>query len=146
MAARLNMNNFLPIAVLFAALLSCCTGAAVADPKPQPGAAYTPADYKGPELAAKCDGAELQVSVKVQTGGYGFELRETGRAADHTFVKITLIAPGEGEVVTQALETKVLRVQMKKETGPVQVLLQQIQRGANYIVDPEFVLAKIVPR
>ncbi len=97
-------------------------------------------------MTVKFVGTELHVSVQVNTGGYQLELRETGRGSDHTFVKICLTAPGGDEVVTQALEVKFLRIPLKKETGPVHVHLQQVQRGAHYITPPEFELAKVLPR
>ena len=108
--------------------------------------ARTPAGYKGPELSAKLVGSELHVSVQVNTGGYRLELRETGRGSDHTFVKVCLTAPGDGEFTSQAFEVELLRIPLIRETGPVHVHLQQVQRGVHYITEPEFVLAKILPR
>ena len=97
-------------------------------------------------MSFEASASELRVSVQVKSGGYELDLRETGRSGDHTFVKIRLTAPGAGELVTEALETKALRVPLPKEAGPVHVQLQRLQRGAHYLTTPEFELAKIAPR
>lgn len=140
------MHNLISLPLWLAILLAGCTGAA------EPGSTsgrkkpQTPDSYKGPSMATKIVGDELQVTVTVSSSGHRLELTETSRDGDHTSVKLRLTAPGVTEAVTAALEDKSIKVALKAEPGPVHVFLQQVQRDVEYFVEPEFVLAKIVPR
>jgi hypothetical protein len=134
------------MSLLFAVLLTSCAGGASAGEgsgSPQP---TTPDGYKGPAMDVSLDALELSVSIEVRSGGYRLELRETARADTHTDVKLRFTAPANDEGVTQAFEVKVVKISLKPESGPIHVHLQQIQRGLEYLVEPEFQLGKIIPR
>lgn len=116
------------------------------EPSPEGPSSVAPEGYQGPDVEAGIEGDELQIKITVSTGGYKLRLMETLRQENTTHVKVCLEAPSEKEAVTQAVEDKALSVAMVEAMGPVHVHLQQIQRGAEYVVEPEYVLARIVTR
>ncbi|MCB9869397.1 MAG: hypothetical protein H6836_03135 [Planctomycetes bacterium] len=112
---------------------------AATNPTPGPKPTYT-----GPKVAAAWKGSELAVDCTVPTGGFQLKLIETKRDAQHTVVQLCLTAPREGAVVTQAIETKSVRVALPEEAGAVHVCVQRITDGAHYMVAPPFELACVV--
>jgi hypothetical protein len=140
------MNISLSLPLLLIVFFTGCAGSAPAENDPGQASPRTPEGYKGAAMTAKIGSGQLSVSIEVPTGGYRLELVETARESSHTDVKLRLTAPGVKEAVTQALETKVVKVALQSESGPIHVHLQERQRGAEYFVEPEFQLGKIVPR
>lgn len=105
--------------------------------------------YDGPELTAELETMESQppqyaVNVKVQcmTGGYDLALSTTRRHGDATHVLLVLTEPGADEMVMQVLETRQLRVLLSEVSGPIQIGVQRVKRGAKDAAPPPFKLAK----
>ncbi len=140
------MNIRLSALLLAAVFLSGCAGSAPAGGGSAKPEVRTPPGYKGPAMDVSLDGRELSVSIGVPTGGFRLELRGTARGDAHTDVKLRLLSPAADEGVTQALETKTVKVLLGAESGPIHVHLQQKQKGAEYLVEPEFQFGKIISR
>jgi hypothetical protein len=122
-----------------------------AEPSPKPGEApptvqQPELDYRGPRVVAALVGGALDVAIHVNTGGHALAAKATRREDGHTVVELGLTAPGDGEVVTQALEVVRVQVALPAQSGPIHVRVQQVQRGVHYLVEPGFQLAAVVAR
>lgn len=124
-------------------LLASCGGG----PEPLPFFQRQPG-YDGPPVEVR-RGLEdrlpgMCAQFRVPTSGYVATLRDTVNDGDSMTIRITLIKPGEGEVVA-ALATTVEAAfpEMVLRHEKVVLAVQQIQRGVSYVVDPEFVPALV---
>lgn len=128
-------------------LLCGCRSAPAPAPQPKEASDRAPENYGGPAVEASfLNPRDLRVTVTAPSGGHRFVLRETGRRGGVTFVKLTLEAPGQGAAAPTVIEKKTVRVPLLAEKGTVHVLVQQIERGAQYLTPPEFTLARIIDR
>lgn len=81
---------------------------------------------------------------RVPSAGYVATLRDTSSEGDSVTVRITLIKPGEGEVVAAMAGTvEAAFPESVLDAERVVIAVQQIQRGVSYVVDPEFVPALV---
>ena len=122
--------------ILLSALLAACAET----PDPVSEASF---DYAGPPVHAVREGDRMQVAVRVPTAGYRFVLASSRNAQGVGVYRFRLTAPPEGAVVAQVVETKSLEVALV-DAGTAHVEIQQVQEGAHYLVEPEFVLAAVL--
>jgi hypothetical protein len=118
-------------------LAAACAGSHPADAnEPE-----EPMDWSGPPVRA-VPGEPPVVEVQVPTGGYELRRDEDEGGA----VRLTLTSPGEGELVTEALET--LRVELRDAPAqrPLEIRIAQQQRGVHYFVPPPHELAAVLRR
>jgi hypothetical protein len=132
-------------ALAWVLLVSCGGG-----PEPLPFFQRQPG-YDGPPVEVR-RGLEdrlpgMCAQFRVPTSGYVATLRDTVTEGDSVTIRITLIKPGEGEVVA-ALATTVEAAfpELVLRHEKVVIAVQQIQRGVSYVVDPEFVPALVARR
>lgn len=94
-----------------------------------------PAAYDGPELKATIETAEshppqytLVVDINCPTGGFALQLAEFDNQSTPREAKFILTSPANDELVIQAFQNHVERVDLGTERTPVRVLVSQRQR------------------
>jgi hypothetical protein len=152
-----NRTVLRPTPFLLLALAAPGCRSDVPVPLEEPPAADRMLDHPVPEglevLAARSrltvgegGGAVLSVELDVHTGGHGFTVAdgEGVLGEDGVYVAILdLMAPGNDEIVTQAVETLSSAVEVPAAATRCVVRVRRWIRGWSYIVAPEsFVVAE----
>ncbi len=109
------------------------------------------AGYDGPPVEVRRDLEDrlpgMCAQFRVPTAGHVATLRDTLVEGDAVTIRITLIKPGEGEVVAALATTaEAAFPESVLDADKVVIAVQQIQRGVSYVVDPEFVPALVARR
>jgi hypothetical protein len=148
------MRSFIPL-ILLVVLPTGCSSDPEKDKEPAPEskskktnpATGEASRYEDLPIEAKIDGEHLAVTITVGSGGHRLELKgAVSSGKDNTDVKLLLTLPGADDHTTSALEDLELRVKLERDTGPVRIYVQQVQRGVEYLVEPAFDLVKTIPR
>jgi hypothetical protein len=121
--------------LLVLGVIGGCSG--TGDPEPAP----RPEPYDGPPVQVFA-GPPVRIEASVPTGGY--ELRVDSVASGR--IELTLIEPGDGELVPQVLETLRATPQDVSPARPLQILVARERRGTQYFVPPPHRLAAVLER
>jgi len=103
------------------------------------------AKYAGPQcqatVASDAAGKTVQVAVEVPSGGYELKLDRVVDRGPLSRIELTLVSPGEGEMVTMAFETKRSQAKLPVSCARAEVWISQEKRGLHYFKKPDYELA-----
>lgn len=143
-------------AALVPFVLGCCSRSDAQDPASKPtdtttkptSAEMNLPKYAGPQCNAvlAATAPKATVTVEANTGGFEYRLDRVVDQGATARIETTLVSPGDGEMVTQAFETKRLEVDLPAKCTTVLVLVSQEKRGVAYFRKPDYLLAQTLTR